>query len=314
MGAALTAPAWLFPGQGAQKVGMGRDLYEAIPQAREIFERADAALDRPLSEIIFNGPVETLVQTVNAQPAIFTTSLACLAGARALNADLRAPPAFVAGHSLGEYTALVAAGSLAIEDGVRLVQRRGRLMQRAGEEQPGTLAAILGLGENEIEAVCLETGAEICNVNAPTQIVVGGSHPAVARAMDLARARGARRTLPLRVSAAFHSSLMQPAADTMKRELERVSLQQPQVPLVANVTGAVINSSDAVRTELAQQVGRAVRWRESVEFMLAAGVRTFVEIGPGTALTSLVKAAAKDLKLTLTLHNFNTIDSIRGGR
>ena len=314
MGAALTAPAWLFPGQGAQKVGMGRDLYEAIPQAREIFERADAALDRPLSEIIFNGPEETLVQTVNAQPAIFTTSLACLAGARALNADLRARPAFVAGHSLGEYTALVAAGSLAIEDGVRLVQRRGRLMQRAGEEQPGTLAAILGLGENEIEAVCLETGAEICNVNAPTQIVVGGSHPAVARAMDLARARGARRTLPLQVSAAFHSSLMQPAADTMKRELERVSFQQPQVPLVANVTGAVINSSDAVRTELAQQVGRAVRWRESVEFMLAAGVRTFVEIGPGTALTSLVKAAAKDLKLTLTLHNFNTIDSIRGGR
>ena len=223
------------------------------------------------------------------------TSLACLAAARASNVLPAGPPAFVAGHSLGEYTALVAAESLEIDAGVRLVQKRGRLMQAAGEANPGTLAAVLGLPEAEVRAVCRETGTEICNVNAATQIVVGGTRPAVARAMDLARARGARKTIALRVSAAFHSSLMRPAADRMLGELERVTFRLPLAPLVANVTGRAIDSTlpgsaplglnTALRRELAEQLQQTVRWQQSVQFMVEAGVTTFAEIGPGTVLT-----------------------------
>ena len=293
---------------------MGRDLYDAFPEAREVYERADAALDRPLSAIIFDGPADELLQTINAQPAILVTSLACLAAARASNALPTGPPAFVAGHSLGEYTALVAAESLEIDAGVRLVQKRGRLMQAAGEANPGTLAAVLGLPEAEVRAVCQETGTEICNVNAATQIVVGGTRPAVARAMDLARARGARKTIALRVSAAFHSSLMRPAADRMLGELERVTFRLPLAPLVANVTGHPIDSTlpgsaplslnTALRRELAEQLQQTVRWQQSVQFMVEAGVTTFAEIGPGTVLTGLVKTIARKQRPTvLTLNS-----------
>ena len=327
--------AWLFPGQGAQHVGMGRDLYDAFPEARSVYERADAALDRPLSSIIFDGPEEELLQTVNAQPAILITSLACLAAAQAAGilpprtpaagpATLDAP-AYVAGHSLGEYTALIASGALDADAGVRLVQKRGRLMQQAGEANPGTLAAILGLPEEDAAAVCREAGAEICNVNAATQIVVGGTRAAVARAMDLAAARGARRAIPLKVSGAFHSSLMQPAADRMLAEVNRVSFQQPATPIVANVTGRVIECSlpgaatattaainAALRTELAQQLQSTVRWEQSVLFMLEAGVRTFVEIGPGRVLTGLVKTIARRQRPTLlTLNGADAIQALR---
>lgn len=288
---------------------MGRDLYDAFPEARDVFSRADAALDRPLSAIIFEGPEEELLQTINAQPAILVTSLACLAAAKAVNPLLAKPPVFVAGHSLGEYTALVASGALDFEDGLRLVQKRGTLMQQAGEANPGTLAAILGLREQEVEAVCRETGAEICNINSETQIVVGGSHPAVARAMDLAKARGARRTMALKVSAAFHSSLMQPAAERMRQELDRVEFREPTVALVANVSGAPIDSAEALRDELSMQVRQAVRWQQSVEYMVNAGVRTFVEIGPGKVLTGLTKTIARDVKPTLV--NFNDVASVR---
>ena len=304
--------AWLFPGQGAQRVGMGRDLYDTFSQAREVFERADAALDRPLTETIFNGPEETLVQTANAQPAILVTSLACLAVAKTESPLLRETPTFVAGHSLGEYTALVAAGALDLDDGIRLVQARGRLMQRAGEENPGTLAVIMGLEEDEVEAVCRETSAEICNVNSVTQIVIGGSQPAVARAMDLAKARGARRALPLKVSGAFHSSLMEPAAVVMQTEVAKARLREPRIPVVANGSGAVLDTAVAIRDELAQQIRQTVRWRQSVDLMLEAGVHTFVEIGPGSVLTGLVKSIAGGAGPTLI--NFSDVESIRAHR
>lgn len=303
------APAWLFPGQGAQKVGMGQDLYDTFPEARAIFDRADAALDRPLSDIIFNGPDDTLLQTINAQPAILVTSLACLAAAKTTNPLLQRPPAYVAGHSLGEYTALVAAGAISLDDGIRLVQERGRLMQAAGDANPGTLAAILGLADDEVEAVCRETGAEICNLNSATQIVIGGPHPAVARAMDLAKARGARRAIPLKVSGAFHSSLMQPAAEALQQHLNRVDFHDPQFPVIANVTALPMRSVSPLREELIQQVQHAVRWRQSVELMVDAGVRTFVEIGPGGVLTGLVKSIAKDVKPTLI--TVSDVDTIR---
>ena len=295
---AEASSAWLFPGQGAQTVGMGRDLYEAYPAAQAVFDRADAALERPLSRIIFEGPDDELRQTVNAQPAILVMSLATLAAGREVNPRLQEAPAFVAGHSLGEYSALVAAGALKLDDGIRLVQERGRLMQEEGESNPGTMAALLGLGEEEVEGVCRETGAEICNINADTQFVIGGTRSAVARAMDLAKARGARRAIPLRVSGAFHSSLMAPVAEAMIPTFDGVELREPDVPLVANVTAEAIRTVEAVREELERQVCTAVRWRHSVEYMVARGVRQFLEIGPGTVLTGLVKSIAADVQPT----------------
>lgn len=304
--------AWLFPGQGAQQVGMGRDLWEAYPEARSIFERADKALDRPLSQIIFEGPEDSLRQTVNAQPAILVTSIVCLAIARQVNPHLHQEPAFVAGHSLGEYTALIAAGSLDLEDGIRLVQERGRLMQEAGRANPGSMAAIMGLHEEEVEAVCRETGAEICNINAATQIVIGGSRSAVVRAIDLAKARGARRALPLRVSAAFHSSLMRPVATAMIPDLDRLDLREPDVPLVANVTAEALRSVEAVRDELKRQVAQAVRWQHSVEFMVEHGVRRFLEFGPGMVLTGLVKRIAPQVQpILVNLSDARSIGSDR---
>ena len=307
-----SSSAWLFPGQGAQTVGMGRDLYEAYPAARSIFDQADAALDRPLSRIIFEGPEDDLRQTFNAQPAILVMSLATLAAGREINPRLQEAPAFVAGHSLGEYSALVAAGALQLDDGIRLVQQRGRLMQEEGESNPGTMAALLGLEEEEVEGVCRETGAEICNINAATQIVIGGTRSAVARAMDLAKARGARRAIPLRVSGAFHSSLMAPVAAAMMSAFDGVELREPDFPLVANVSAEAIRSVEALREELERQVFTAVRWRHSVEYMVARGVREFLEIGPGTVLTGLVKSIAADVKPTVI--NFSDAKSLQERR
>ena len=312
--ATTTATAWLFPGQGAQRVGMGRDLYAEFPAARALFDRADAALDRPLTQIIFDGPEDLLVQTVNAQPAIVVTSLAALAAAEEEHGPLPAP-AFMAGHSLGEYTALIATGALPFEAGLRLVQKRGRFMQEANAGQPGTMAVIMGLAEDVVQAVCDETGAELCNINSDQQIVVGGSREAVARAMDLAKARGARRALALRVSGAFHSSLMNPAEARMRLELARVPFSAPRVPIVANVSAHPLRDVPHLRDELATQVCRVVRWRQMVEYMLGQGVETFLEFGPGSVLTSLVKTIAHDAAAAHdsapTLQNINDAASAR---
>lgn len=302
--------AWIFPGQGAQKVGMGRDLFEAFPEARAVFEQADAALERDLSTIIFQGPEDELVRTINTQPAILVTSLACLAAARANGDTLGPEPEFMAGHSLGEYTALVAAGALRIEDGIRLVQERGRVMQAACDQNPSGMAALIGLDEAAVEAVCAETGAELCNINSPSQIAIGGTHEAVAAAMELAQERGARRAIQLKVGGAFHSSAMQPAAEGMAAALAEVEFTAPKTPVVGNVTGKAMTSVDEVRAELTSQVRETVRWRQGVETMLAGGVNSFVEIGPGTALVGMVRTIAGEPKPQLT--NLNDVASIRG--
>src|SRR5579859_6090701 len=229
--------AWVFPGQGSQTVGMGRDLYERYPAARQIFDAADDALGFRLSTLCFEGPEEQLRQTINTQPAIVTTSIACFAAAYGRLDVVDGAPAFVAGHSLGEYSALIAAGVLPFSDGVRLVRERGRLMQEAGERNPGTLAAIMGADESAVEEVCQETGAEICNVNGAGQIVIGGPKDAVTRAMDLAKARGAKMVTQLNVSAAFHSSLMRPAMDGMRLALANAALHDPRIPVIGNVDG-----------------------------------------------------------------------------
>ena len=290
--------AWLFPGQGAQAVGMGRDLYEAYPEAREIFDEADEALGRPLSTLIFDGPEAALRETVNTQPAILVTSLAAWRAATAAgHPALSAPPVCAAGHSMGEYSALVAAGSLTVSEAVRLVAQRGALMQEAGERHPGTLAAVLGMDEAEVEAVCAETGAEVCNLNATGQIVVGGTVPAVERAASLAEARGARRVVMLNVGGAFHSSLMAPAAEAMAPLLAEAEVSAPLTPVIGNVEAEPLTTSEAVRADLTAQIRRPVRWRDTVLRMQELGVGRYAEMGPGAVLTGLVRATLRPLKL-----------------
>lgn len=280
--------AYVFPGQGSQRVGMGRDLYDAFPPAREIFEEADDALGFSLSRLCFEGPEEELAQTVNAQPAILTTSVACLKSAANITDGL-IPPAFVAGHSLGEYTALVAAGVLDFTDAVQLTRQRGMLMQEAGERIPGGMAAIIGLDELSVEEICQETGAQISNLNSPTQIVIGGSRETLARAMDLARAMGAKYVTSLKVSGAFHCSLMQPATGGMAEAISRLNFSDPNVPIVVNSTAQPVTTTTEIKDELLQQLSSCVQWQKSVEYMVDSGVSTFVEIGPGQVLRGLIK-------------------------
>jgi [acyl-carrier-protein] S-malonyltransferase len=285
--------AWVFPGQGSQAVGMGRDLYDRFPAAREVFDAADEALGFSLSRLCFEGPDDELRQTVNTQPAIVTASIACYAAAYGRLDVVEGAPAFVAGHSLGEYSALIAAGALSFEDGVRLVRQRGRLMQEAGERNPGTLAAVLGADESAVDEVCQATGAEICNINGAGQIVIGGPHQAVLRAMDLAKARGAVKVTQLNVSAAFHSSLMQPAVGGMRLALAEAVMQDPRIPVIGNCDGQPLTTAQGLKDELARQVASAVQWQRSVEYMAKNGVQTFVEIGPGRVLSGLIKRIAR---------------------
>jgi [acyl-carrier-protein] S-malonyltransferase len=281
--------AFVFPGQGAQAVGMGKDLYDEFPTARELYDRADEILGLPISRLCFEGPEEDLRQTANAQPAIVVTSLALLKVAAELSPPLLDRPAYVAGHSLGEYCALVASGALSFDDAVRLVRRRGELMQAAGEKNPGTMAAILGLDTTECEEVCREAGAEICNINAPGQVVIGGRRESVVRALDYAKARGAVKVIPLSVSGAFHSSLMQPAAEGMVHPVAMATINPPLVPIVANCSGTAIEDVVQVRHELIDQVCKPVQWSRTVEFLGERGVETFIEFGPGRVLTAIIK-------------------------
>ncbi|MBI4301028.1 MAG: ACP S-malonyltransferase [Chloroflexi bacterium] len=281
--------ALVFPGQGSQEVGMGSALYESSPPARAIFREADAILDFPLSRLCFQGPEEELKRTINAQPAIFTVSLAYLRTAKEANPAEAFHPHFVAGHSLGEYTALVAAGVLEFGDALRLVRERGRLMEEAGSIARGGMAALIGLDEATVEEVCQETGAEIANLNSAQQIVISGSREALARAVDLARARGARHAIPLEVSAAFHSSLMGPAREGMAKALFRMSLRHPFIPIVANSTGQPVTTAEEVKAELLTQICSCVQWQRSVEYMVEAGVTTFLEVGPGRVLSGLIR-------------------------
>jgi [acyl-carrier-protein] S-malonyltransferase len=287
--------AWVFPGQGAQEAGMGADLYERYPAARDLYDRADAALGRSLSQLCFRGDAHELSQTSNAQPAIYVTSLACLAAARA--AGQLEEPAFVAGHSMGEYTALAAAGALTFEHGLRLVEERGRLTQSAADARPGSMAALLGLDEDAARQLCEDTKTEVCNFNAPGQIVIGGDKAAIDEACKLAVERGARRAIPLDVTGAFHTSLMQPAVDAFAKAVSSAEMRSPTTPFVSNKTAAAMSDAAEIEDALVYQLTHPVRWVECVRFMENNGVTSIVEFGPGRVLTGLVKRIAPGIAL-----------------
>jgi [acyl-carrier-protein] S-malonyltransferase len=298
--------AWVFPGQGSQEPGMGRDLFEQSPAAREVFERADAILGRPLSQLCFEGPATELGKTSNSQPSIVVTSLACLASAKETG-RLAAAPAFVAGHSLGEYSALVAVGALDFETGVRLVEARGRLTQAAAEQSPGKMAAVMGLDEERTAAVCEESGAEMCNINSSAQIVIGGMVAAVERACKLALERGAKRAMLLDVGGAFHTSLMGPAVEPFRALVGEAGLRDASVPLVANDRAEPISDAATIAEELVYQLTHPVRWVHCVERMAADGVQTFIEIGPGRVLTGLITRIATQAET----RNINSMASLQ---
>jgi [acyl-carrier-protein] S-malonyltransferase len=291
------ARAFIFPGQGSQAVGMGKALAEAFPQARAVFDEVDAALSQKLSEVMWEGPAEDLTLTANAQPALMAVSLAAL---RVLESeaglDLKRNAAFVAGHSLGEYSALAAAGSLSVADTARLLRVRGDAMQNATPVGVGAMAALLGLDAATAAEVAREAAqggvCDIANDNGGGQVVVSGHTSAVERAVAIAQGKGAKRAVMLTVSAPFHCALMAPAAEVMRRALAEVVIRPPAVPVVANVEAAPVIEPDAIRDALVRQVTGTVRWRESVSRMAGDGVASFVEIGAGKVLTGLVRRIA----------------------
>jgi [acyl-carrier-protein] S-malonyltransferase len=291
--------AWIFPGQGSQTVGMGRDICERWASAHDIFRLADEVLGMNLARLCFEGPAHQLTQTENAQPALLTTSIALLAAAREqAGAQLRMPT-YVAGHSLGEWSALVAAGALQFSDALRLVRRRGELMAAATE---GTMAAIIGLDLPVLQHICAEASQAgtvvVANENAPGQLVISGTVAGVERASALAKKRGAKRILPLSVSAAFHSPLMAEAAHSFGAAVDQLAtIAPPHPPVISNVSAQPLTETNAIRTELVVQVTAPVRWIASVERMHADGVTHFVEIGPGNVLTSLIKRIVPNAEL-----------------
>lgn len=298
---ALRATAYLFPGQGSQHVGMLKELASASPAARRTFEEADDVLGFALSHLCFGGPEETLTDTINAQPGLLAAGIAAL---RALNekggADLRedladSAPNALAGHSLGEYTALVAAGSLTYADGLRLVRTRGRLMKEAGTRSPGLMAAVLGLDEAQVAVLCAEAVdssggvAQVANDNCPGQVVISGDRLGMEAAMAALTAAGAKKVMPLAVSIAAHSPLMASVAADFRAAIAATPVRPPALPVYANTTAAPLTSAAAVRAELEAQLTGSVRWTQSIQAMAAAGIQRFVEVGPGEVLTGLVR-------------------------
>ena len=290
--------AYVFPGQGAQVIGMGRDLAEAYPAARDVFEEVDAALGESLSGLIWDGVISDLTLTANAQPALMATSIAALRAMEAEGFGMDRA-AFVAGHSLGEYSALCAAGALGLADTARLLRLRGKAMQEAVPVGEGAMAAILGLDLDAVVAVAEEAaGGEVCqaaNDNDPAQVVVSGSYAAVERAVEIAKARGAKRAMLLPVSAPFHCALMGPAAEAMEVALAEVEISAPAVPLVSNVKAEAVSDPDEIRRLLVEQVTGRVRWRESVLWMAAHGVGEIIEIGAGKALSGMVRRIDREI-------------------
>jgi [acyl-carrier-protein] S-malonyltransferase len=304
--------AYLFPGQGSQKPGMGLDLYNNFEAAKEVFLQADEALGFPISKLCFEGPEEELRQTNNAQPALVTMSCACYRAAFSIMAKEKVPnPAFLAGHSLGEYTALVFAGVLDFPTTVKLARERGRLMNEASKQEAGSMAAILGMDESVVKVLCQETGTWLANINCPGQLVISGPKESVEKAVAIAPARGASRAVVLQVSGAFHSPLMRPAAEGLAEYISRLSFKTPTAPIVANTSAQPLTEPGAIKDELLKQLLSSVQWQRSIEYMIDKGVSTFIEIGAGKVLTGLVKRINKNTN-TLNISEISELQNLEG--
>ncbi len=303
--------AFVFPGQGAQAVGMGKDAFEASESAKALFERANDAIGFELSAVIFDGPDEALKQTANTQPALLTVSMAYLE----LLKDSGLTPDYVAGHSLGEYSALVAAGVIGFEDAVRTVRARGQFMEQAVPGGLGAMAAVLGSEREDLAKLCADISAEgsaveLANVNCPGQIVVSGTAAGVQAVVDRGKEAGAKRVIPLEVSGPFHSSLMRPAAERLGEKLADVSLADAKIPVIANVTAASVTSADEIRGLLVEQVYSPVLWEDSVRYLIGQGVDTFVEIGSGSVLAGLIKKIDRGVRV-VSVNSVASLDSIQ---
>jgi [acyl-carrier-protein] S-malonyltransferase len=294
--AELPKVAYVFPGQGSQSIGMGLDLYKSYPSAKKVFDEANTSLGFPLSRLCFEGPEEELTKTHNVQPAILVVSIACLKALQDASRSNFPPPAFIAGHSLGEYTALVAAGALGLADAVLLVRERGRLMYEAGLKNPGSMLAVIGLDEETIKDICIQSRTEISNINCPGQIVISGAIEALAEANKLAKARGARALIPLKVSGAFHSALMEPVLTEFSKIVSNVRFRPPVTPVISNVTARPLTEANSIKEELVKQLRNCIQWQGSVEYMMHSGVTTFYEVGPGKVLTGLIRRINSELQ------------------
>ena len=277
--------AFLFAGQGSQYVGMGKDLYESFPESRSIFDRAEKILGFDLKKACFEGPGEQLKVTKISQPAIVTVSIAAFEAFKAKN---KTTASYMAGLSLGEYSALIASGALTFEDGIRLIKKRGELMDAAAKKFPGKMAAVLDLAADRVKEICLASGAEIANLNCPGQIVISGKSAAIDQAVILCAEAGAKRVIPLEVSGAFHSSLMSEAAAGLKEALDKALISAPTVPVVSNYTALPQDKLEQIKANLVQQVRSPVKWEDSMRFILAKGVTNFIEFGPGKVLKGLM--------------------------
>jgi [acyl-carrier-protein] S-malonyltransferase len=290
---------------------MGKDLYETFPSARHVFDEADESLGFDLSRLCFEGPEDKLRQTVYAQPAILTTSLACLEAAREMGLEsYLGKPAYVAGHSLGEYTSLVTAGVLDLPEAVSLVRERGRLMQKASRQERGGMLAILGLDPEVVAEVCECSGTEIANLNCPGQVVISGTPEALAEARELAQERGARRVVALDVCGPFHSSVMRRALRALGLIISSLRFHHPKVPIVGNASAQPLTRSHAVKNELREQLCCPVRWQESVNFMVGKGVNTFVELGPGKVLSGMIERTAPQVR-TINISDLASLEKAK---
>lgn len=303
----MSKTAFVFPGQGSQYIGMGKDLYDKSPAAKAVFEQADETLGFSLTDLIFQGKEEELTYTANAQPALLTMSMAVLAALNECYPGAVAAPAVMAGHSLGEYTALAASGALTLSDAIYLARRRGELMQKAGDNHPGGMAAIIGLDTEQVKQIAKDCGVYIANYNCKGQIIISGAKDAVDMACGAAEEAGCIYAVPLSVSGAFHSPLMKDAQEGLNQELETVTIHAPKVPLVGNTEAAVLcPDASAIRAELQNQLCHSVLWDASVSKMTELGVDTFVEIGPGNVLSKLIGRICPEAK-TITLGTWEEV-------